>query len=199
MNKPARKSVRVRWIVLTGQFNSSSNKNYVGTKFSCLKYDLQCTNFVPDKTYNTTIYMWPAKTQVSLCIDPLDKASFLHTVRSVKGLNRMCCWSRTVYSALDSPAIDGKYDQRMLLSECAGAYQGWQNAGKYEYFPCRWYLPANTGKCRQILEIGIYHPGSKTKPYPQYQPMDNVCNRGYIVDLVFTLYWLQFNSGLSLL
>ena len=68
------------------------------------------------------MYMWPAKTQVSLCINPLDKASFLHTVRSVKGLNRMCCCSRTVYSALDSPAIDGKYDQQMLLSECAGAY-----------------------------------------------------------------------------
>ena len=109
-------------IVLTGQFNSSSNKNYVGTKFSCLKYDLQCTDFEPDKTYNTTMYVWPAKTQVSLCIDPLDKASFLHTVWSAKGLNRMCCCSRTVYSTLDSPAIDGKYDQRMLLSECAGAY-----------------------------------------------------------------------------
>ena len=68
------------------------------------------------------MYVRPAKTQVSLCIDPLDKASFLHTVRSAKGLNRMCCCSRTVYSALDSPAIDGKYDQRMLLSECAGAY-----------------------------------------------------------------------------
>ena len=122
MNKPARKSVRARWIVLTGQFNSSSNKNYVGTKFSCLKYDLQCTNFEPDKTYNTTMYVRPAKTQVSLCIDPLDKVSFLHTVRSAKGLNRMCCCSRTVYSALDSPAIDGKYDQRMILSECAGAY-----------------------------------------------------------------------------
>ena len=24
--------------------------------------------------------------------------------------------------------------------------QGWQNAGKYEYFPCRWYLLVNTGK-----------------------------------------------------
>ena len=103
---------------MTGQFNSSSNKNYVGTKFSCLKYDLQCTNFEPDKTYNTTMYVRPAKTQVSLCIDPLDKASFLHTVRSAKGLNRMCCCSRTVYSALDSPVIDGKYDQRMLIRMC---------------------------------------------------------------------------------
>ena len=43
----------------------------------------------------------------------------VHTVRSVKGLIRMCCCSRTVYPALDSPAIEGKYDQRMLLSECA--------------------------------------------------------------------------------
>ena len=31
----------------------------------------------------------------------------------------MCCCSRTVYPALDSPAIGGKYDQWMLLSECA--------------------------------------------------------------------------------
>ena len=71
------------------------------------------------------MYVRPAKTQVSLCIDPLEKASFLdspkkvHTVRSEKGLIGMCCCSRTVYPALDSPAIEGKYDQRMLLSECA--------------------------------------------------------------------------------
>ena len=77
---------------------------------------------------NITMYVRPAKTQAcSLCIDPLDKASFLdsrspkrvHTVRSAKGLIRMCCCSRTVYPALNSPAIKGKYDQRMLLSECA--------------------------------------------------------------------------------
>ena len=108
-------------IILTRPFNSSSNQNYVGTKFSCLKYDLQCTYFEPDKTYNTTMYMRPAKTQVSLCIDPLYKASFLHAVRSAKGLISMCCCSRTVYPALDSPAVEGKYDQRMLLSECAVA------------------------------------------------------------------------------
>ena len=108
-------------MVLTGPFNSSSNQNYVGTKFSCLKYDLQCTYFEPDKTYNTTIYMRPAKTQVSLCIDPLYKVSVLHTVRSTKDLVRMCCCSHTVYPTLDSPAIEGKYDQRMLLSECAVA------------------------------------------------------------------------------
>ena len=60
------------------------------------------------------MYVRPAKTQVSLCIDLLDKASFLHAVRSVKGLNRMCCCSRTVYSALDSPAIDGKYSNALI-------------------------------------------------------------------------------------
>ena len=43
----------------------------------------------------------------------------VHTVQSAKGLIRMCCYSRTVYPALDSPAIKGKYDQQMLLSECA--------------------------------------------------------------------------------
>ena len=31
--------------------------------------------------------------------------------------------------------------------------QGWQNAGKYEYFPCQWYLPLNTGKYWKILAI----------------------------------------------
>ena len=43
----------------------------------------------------------------------------MHTVLSAKGLIRMCCCSRTVYPALDSPAIEGKYNQRILLSECA--------------------------------------------------------------------------------
>ena len=43
----------------------------------------------------------------------------VHTVRSAKGLIGMCCCSRTIYPALVSPAIEGKYDQRMLLSECA--------------------------------------------------------------------------------
>ena len=99
-------------IVLTRPFNSSSNQNYVGTKFSCLKYDLQCTYFEPEKTYNTTMYVRPAKTPVSLCIDPLYKASFLHTVRSAKGLIRMWCYSGTVYPALDSPKIN-------TISECS--------------------------------------------------------------------------------
>ena len=75
---------------------------------------LQWTYFEPDKIYNTTMYMRPAKTQVSLCIDPLYKASFLHTVRSAKGLIRMCCCSRTVYPALDNPAVEGKYNQGIL-------------------------------------------------------------------------------------
>ena len=108
-------------IVLTGPFNSSSNQNYVGTKFSCLKYGLQCMYFKPDKTYNTTMYVRPAKSQVSLCIEPLYKASFLDTVQSAMGLIRMCCCNHAVYPTLDNPAIEGKYDQRMLLSECAVA------------------------------------------------------------------------------
>ena len=111
-------------IILTGLFNASLNQNNVSTKFSCLKYDLQCMYTEPDKTYNTTMYVRPTKTPVNLCIDSLYKASFLHTVRSAKGLIRMCCCSRTVYPvypALDNPTIKGKYNQRMLLSECAVA------------------------------------------------------------------------------
>ena len=62
---------------------------YVGTRLSCLKYDLQCTYIEyepwPDKTYNTTMFVRPAKTQVSLCIDPLYKASFLDSPESTEG------------------------------------------------------------------------------------------------------------------
>ena len=53
--------------------------------------------------------------------------------------------------------------------------QGWQNAGKYEYFPCRWHLLENTGKYRKIefttLEL-------KTKPYTQHLSMVNFNKRG---------------------
>ena len=84
----------------TGPFNSSSNQNYVDTKFSCLKYDLQCTFTESDKTYNTTMYVRPAKTLVSLCIDPLDKASFLDSP-----VQRRCIL----------------YDQWSVWSECAVA------------------------------------------------------------------------------
>ena len=45
----------------------------------------------------------------------------VHIVQSAKGLIGMCCCSCTVYPALDSPAIEGKYDQQMLLSERAVA------------------------------------------------------------------------------
>ena len=72
-------------IVLTGPFNSSSNQNYVSTKFPCLKIDLQCTFTESDKTDTTTMYVRPAKTRVSLCIDPLDKASFLDSLESKEG------------------------------------------------------------------------------------------------------------------
>ena len=40
------------------------------------------------------------------------------------------------------PRVQGMYANAQS-SVCAG--QGWQNAGKYEYFPCRWHLPVNTG------------------------------------------------------
>ena len=65
------KSVRVRqdpYIVLTGPFLTP-----VQTKITSVqKYDLQCSYNEPDdKTYYSTMYVRPAKTQVSLCIDPL--------------------------------------------------------------------------------------------------------------------------------
>ena len=75
--------------MLTGPFNSSSKQNYVGTKFLCLKYDLQCTFTEPDKTYTTAMYVRPAKTQVSLCIDPLYKASFLDSPETREDANCM--------------------------------------------------------------------------------------------------------------
>ena len=88
MNKPTPEkcACSTTEIVLTGLFNSSSNQNYIGTKFSCLKYDLQCTYNEPDnKTYNSTMYVQPVKTQVSLCINPLYKASFLDSPGSEEG------------------------------------------------------------------------------------------------------------------
>ena len=116
-------------IVLTGPFNSSPNQNYVGTKFSCLKYELQYTFAEPDKTYTTTMYVRPAKTQINLCIDPLYKASFLDSPESKDGayctisersdqnmLLQSLCLSR-----FGQPGYQGKYDQQMLLSECAVA------------------------------------------------------------------------------
>ena len=72
-------------IVLTEPFNSSSNQNYVGTKFSCLKYDLQCMYIELDKKDNTTMYVRPAKTRVSLCINLLYKANFLDSPESKEG------------------------------------------------------------------------------------------------------------------
>ena len=69
--------------------NSFDMAVYVGTRLLCLKYNLRCTYIeyepAPDKTYNTTMYVRPAKTQVSLCIDPLYKASFLDSPESTDG------------------------------------------------------------------------------------------------------------------
>ena len=116
------------------------------------EYDLQCTVTESDKTHNTTMYMRPAKTQVSLCIDhSIKQASWIarspkkvHTVRSAKGLIRMCCCSRTIYPALDSMAIEGKYDQWMLLSECPVGRLTWVFARLTRHFvkprDCRRYI-----------------------------------------------------------
>ena len=60
------------------------------------------------------MYVRPAKTQISLCIDPLDKASFLHTVRSAKGLDRMCCCSRTFI-----PLWTARLSMVNMISECS--------------------------------------------------------------------------------
>ena len=47
--------------------------------------------------------------------------------------------------------------------------QGWQNAGKYEYFPCRWHLPVNTGIYWQILaNTGKLNLPQKTKLYTHH-------------------------------
>ena len=63
------------------------------------KYDLQCTYNEPDdKTYNSTMYVWPAKTQVSLCIDSL----YISKLLGYPGVRRRCIL----------------YDQRRVWSEC---------------------------------------------------------------------------------
>ena len=68
---------------LTGPFLTP-----VQTKITSVqKYDLQCSYNEPDdKTYYSTMYVRPAKTQVSLCIDPLYKASFLDSPESEEGV-----------------------------------------------------------------------------------------------------------------
>ena len=70
------------YIVLTGPFLTP-----VQTKITSVqKYDLQCSYNEPDdKTYYSTMYVRPAKTQVSLCIDQLYKASFLDSPESEEG------------------------------------------------------------------------------------------------------------------
>ena len=114
-------------IVLTGPFNSSSNQNYFSTKLSCLKYDLQCTYFEPDITYNTTMYVRPAKTQVSLCIDP--QASWiLYDQQRVKS---ECAVAVTLFIPL--------WTVRLLkvntISECS--YQNVQLRRLTRVFACR--------------------------------------------------------------
>ena len=109
--------------------NSSSNQNYVGTKFSCLKYDLRCTYI--EQTKPTILQCTCDQQRLgSVCASThYIKERFLDSPESKEGaycmisngLIRMCCCIGTVYPALYSQAIEGKYDQRMLLSECAVA------------------------------------------------------------------------------
>ena len=72
---------------------------------------------------NITMYVRPAKTQAcSLCIDPLDKASFLDSPESCtisEGSDQNVLLQSHCLSRFGQPAVEGKYDQRMLLSECA--------------------------------------------------------------------------------
>ena len=57
----------------------------------------------------------------------------------------------TPKEVLQAGSFGGTYF-RPIKSSITGIFlslkQGWQNAGKYEYFPCQWYLPVNTGKYR---------------------------------------------------
>ena len=70
------------------------------------------------------MYVRPAKTQVSLCIDPLYKASFSDSPESEEGA--YCMISEGSDPGLDSLAVEVKYDpqrydQWMLRSEYAVA------------------------------------------------------------------------------
>ena len=73
------------YIVLTGSFFNFLTP--IQTKIMLVqKYDLQCSYNEPDnKTYYSTMYVRPAKTLVSLYIDPLYKASFLDSPESEEG------------------------------------------------------------------------------------------------------------------
>ena len=126
---PARKCVRAQQ-----DRNSFDWAVYVGTRLSCLKYNLQCIrtlNMSPCQTKPTILQcMYDQQRLRLVCASThyIKQASWIalspqevHTVWSSKGLIRMCYCSCTVDPALDSPAIEGKYDQRMLWSECAVA------------------------------------------------------------------------------
>ena len=92
MNKPTQeKNLRARQ--LTGPFLTP-----VQTKImSVQKYDLECTYNEPDdKTYYSTMYVRPAKTQVS--IDSL----YISKLLGYPGVRRRCIL----------------YDQRRVWSEC---------------------------------------------------------------------------------
>ena len=125
---PSRKSVRARqdlhsvdWAV----FNSSSNQNYVGTS---MIYNVLTMNHTTKRTIVQCTCDQQTLGSVCASTHYIKQTSWIarspkkvHTVRSAKDLIRMWCYSHTVYPPLDSPAIEGKYDQRMFWLECAVA------------------------------------------------------------------------------
>ena len=113
-------------IVLTGP--STSVQSYHA--WSIINY-VRTLNMSPRQTKPTILqWMYDQQRLGSVCAltHYIKQASWIalspqkvHTVWSSKGLIRMCYCSRTVDPALGSPAIEGKYDLRMLWSECAVA------------------------------------------------------------------------------
>ena len=142
-------------IVKTGPFNSSPNQitctsvqsSHVWSKI----YNVRSLNRKKHTILQCTCDQQRLRHAVSASTHWIKQASWIarspkkvHTVRSAKGLIRMCCCSRTVYPALDSPVIKGKYYQRILLSECAVGRLTRVFACRKRRFvkprDCRWYI-----------------------------------------------------------
>ena len=66
-------------------FLSPSNSQVIGKNGTWFKVPYERLDEPDSKTYYSTMYVRLAKTQVSLCIDPLYKASFLDSLESEEG------------------------------------------------------------------------------------------------------------------